>query len=425
VAEKNKSYSMNLLLQNTLFLDSENLSFTPCDIFIEEGKEDIRLIKTAENISSATILNCSGMIVTHAFACGHHHAYSALARGMKQPAESPKNFPEILEKIWWRLDRALDEESVYHSAKVTAALCALNGVTFCIDHHSSPSFIKGSLNIIANAFEEIGIAHLLCYEITDRNGLKDATAGLLETDEYLSGHQGLVGLHASFTVSEETLKAAVDLAKTYNSGIHIHTAEDISDQDNCIANHDKRVIQRLFDAGVLSMPKTILAHCIHIDDNERKILAAAPCTVVQNPDSNLNNRVGFHDSKLIEDKVMLGTDGMHSDMIQSAHTAYFAGAPTSPLQIYQRLRKVHSYIQQNYFKGDAANNLVVLDYPSPTEINSDNFAAHLMYAMNSSNIRHVISQGKLIVKDRELLTADIQTVMKDAQKASQKLWSKL
>ncbi|MFH0895048.1 MAG: amidohydrolase family protein [Bacteroidota bacterium] len=416
---------MNILLQNALFLDSEKLSFTPCDVLIEEGKEDIRLIHSGENIPSATLLNCSGMIVTHAFACGHHHAYSALARGMKQPAESPKNFPEILEKIWWRLDRALDEESVYHSAKVTAALCALNGVTFCIDHHSSPSFIKGSLNIIAKAFEEIGIAHLLCYEITDRNGLKDAAAGLLETDEYLSENQGLVGLHASFTVSSETLKAAVDLARMYNSGIHIHTAEDISDQEHCIAYHDKRVIQRLSDAGVLSMPKTILAHCIHINEKERKILAAAPCTVVQNPDSNLNNRVGFHDSKLIEDKVMLGTDGMHSDMIKSAQAAYFAGAPASPLQIYQRLRRVHSYIQKNNFKGDAANNLVVLDYPSPTEINTDNFAAHLMYAMNSTNIRHVISQGKLIVKDRTLLTANIHQLMTDARKAAVKLWSKL
>ena len=417
---------MNILLQNAVYVDPETLGLTSCHVYLDNDKQEIRLLQDSQISDLQTErIDCSGQIVTHAFACGHHHAYSALARGMKPPAATPKNFPEKLEMVWWKLDRALDEESIYHSAKVTATLCALNGVTFCIDHHSSPSFIKGSLNIIATAFEEIGIAHLLCYEITDRNGLKDAEYSLQETDEFLSKKQGLVGLHASFTVGEDTLRSAVGLARKHNSGIHIHTAEDVSDQEHCISTYGKRVIERLSDAGALSFPKTILAHSIHIDDNERKLISGSPCSVVQNPDSNLNNRVGFHNPDGIGEKVMLGTDGMHSDMIKSAQTAYFSGAPATPLQIYQRLRKVHSYIKKNNFQGDAANNLVVLDYLSPTEIHSENFAAHLIYAMNASHVRHVISQGKLIVKDRILLTADIHQVMKEARVSAEKLWSKL
>lgn len=424
---------MSILLKNATFLDYNTFEIVHTHIIINEGKNGTisfsKSLPDKEHLSNfKEIIDCKNKIVTKSFACGHHHVYSALSRGMPAPQKTPVNFPEVLKYVWWWLDKCLDEETIEASAYATAIACAKNGITFVIDHHASPNCIKNSLPIIANAFDKIGVSHLLCYEITDRDGKEKSIQGLEETERYLSINQGLVGLHASFTVSEDTMKKAVELAQKYNSGIHIHVAEDISDQEHCMEEYGKTVIERLNGYGILDLRKTILAHCLHLSRVEREILNKSNAYIVQNTESNLNNRVGYFNSEGLSNNIMLGTDGMHSDMIRSAKASFFVGQGFDKIDyssIYKRFRKVHEYLCINNFSGDGDNNLVVLDYDPPTEINQQNFLGHFIFGLESSNVEYVISSGKLIVKDRQLQLVKEDEIMAQIRKSANKLWEKM
>ena len=199
------------------------------------------------------------------------------------------------------------------------------------------------------------------------------------------------------------------------------------DQDDRIKKYGRRIIERFADAGLLDFSKTILAHCLHLNEKERDILATSNAWVVQNTESNLNNNVGFFNGRGLN-RVMLGTDGMYSDMLRSAHAAYFVGwgvEGVSPNDLYQRLRSVHRYLDENNFAGDSANNLIILDYDSPTEIDAKNFSGHFIYGMESRHVESVISSGRLIVRERKLLTADQDDILKFSKEMGKRLWKKM
>ena len=421
---------MTLILKNATYINHQTLEFTNTDLLVEEGTSGgIQFIDSRKTpVHADKTIDCTGRFVTHSFAVGHHHAYSALARGMPAPPKNPVNFYEILQYIWWRLDKALDKDMVEASALATAIACAKAGSTFVIDHHASPNFIEGSLQTIADAFEKTGLSHLLCYEISDRDGKEKAEKGLSETASWLEHHQGLVGLHAAFTVGDDTMAKAVELMNKFDSGIHIHVAEDAYDEQFSEDNYSKRVIDRLNEFGVLNSSKTILAHCLHLDESERKQISNSAAWVVENMESNLNNKVGYFNSEGLPDRIMLGTDGMHSDMLRSAQAAFFAGQTHDNIDYagaYNRFRNVHGYLKQNGFSGDGDNNLVVLNYDSPTEINSQNFLGHFLFGFNSSHVQHVIANGKVIVKDRIMQTVDEEDVLKFTREQADRLWNRL
>ncbi len=416
-----------ILLKNTTYIDWQSLDFKQTDILVEEGINGKISFSDKKEMNNTEVIDCSGKIVTKSFAVGHHHVYSALARGMGTPKKNPENFYEILKYIWWTLDKALDKDMIEASALATAIACAKAGSTFVIDHHASPNFIGGSLNVIAEAFERVGVSHLLAYEITDRDGQEKAEQGLAETENYLKNNQALVGLHASFTVGNETMKKAAEIMHKYDSGFHIHVAEDRYDQDHSLINYGKRVIERLTDYEVLNS-KTILGHCLHLSENEKKIIKNSNAWVVQNTESNLNNNVGFFNADGLGEKLMLGTDGMHSDMLRSAQQAFFVGQGFDIVDypgIYERFRNAHRYLAENNFSGDGENNLVVLDYQSPTPLYKDNFLGHFVFGFDASQVQHVISDGKLIVKNKIVQTVDEQGVMQFAQEQALRLWERM
>lgn len=417
-----------ILLKNATYLDWKTFELRNTNILVEEGiNGKIQFINDIVP-NASEVLDCSGKIVTKSFAVGHHHVYSALSRGMGAPKKNPENFYEILQYIWWTLDKSLDKEIIEASALYTAMACAKAGSTFVIDHHASPNYINGSLEIIANAFDKVGVNHLLCYEITDRDGLDKAEKGLEETESYLQSNQGLVGLHASFTVGDETMKKAANLMQKHNSGFHIHVAEDQYDQEHCQNHHNKSVIERLNNFGALDSSKSILVHCLHLNENERKLVRRSKAYIVQNMESNLNNNVGYFNSKGLGKNIMLGTDGMHSDMLQSAKSAFFVGQGFDTIDFssaYERFRKVHEYIALNQFDGDGENNLVILDYDSPTPINQDNFLGHFVFGINSNHINDVISNGKIIVKNRKMKTVNESEILEFSKEQSVRLWKKM
>jgi cytosine/adenosine deaminase-related metal-dependent hydrolase len=251
--------------------------------------------------------------------CAHHHLYSTLARGMPATAKTPSNFLEILQQVWWRLDAALDNEMIYWSAMLGACEALMNGTTCIIDHHESPNCIEGSLSTIARACSEVGVRVNACYGVTDRwdndgnlhskvspisKMTQAAQRGLAECDRYLSeGGRGMVGAHAAFTCSDETLNAASELAAKHKTGVHIHVAEG---QDDAHAG------ARLEN---LSQDNWLLIHAIHLD---RKLDGR----IVHNPRSNMNNSVGYARPSTLSNNVLLGTDGIGADMFEEARLAY-------------------------------------------------------------------------------------------------------
>jgi cytosine/adenosine deaminase-related metal-dependent hydrolase len=348
---------------------------------------------------------------------------------MPAPKKSPTNFEEILTYVWWHLDKCLDRDMIEASALASALYCAKNGVTFVIDHHASPFAIEGSLNTIAQAFDKVGISHLLCYELSDRDGEGPREAGLAEHESYLAGGgQGHIGLHASFTVGDDLLHRAVEMARRFQTGLHIHVAEDLADQEACLRDHGQRVVTRLHAAGGLDLPQTILGHCIHLDDQEKALIRDAGTWVVQNTESNLNNNVGLANYYQITDKVMLGTDGMHCDMLRSAKASFLSGQPVEGTgfdTIYTRFRNVHRYLAECGFQGDGDNNLVILDYDSPTELTSDNFLGHFVYGINSSHVETVIAGGEVIVENRVATRVNEAEILAYARQMGHKLWDKM
>lgn len=241
---------------------------------------------------------------TSGLVCAHHHLYSTLARGMPAPPRTPGNFDEILELIWWRLDRALDLEMIRWSAMLGALEALERGTTAIIDHHSSPNAIEGSLSVIADACAEVGVRVSCCYEVTDRNGLDGAAAGLAENERFLeAGGRGYVGAHACFTLSDATLESVVGLAADLGRGVHIHVSEGTGDGA----------------AGARLEPVSrddwLLAHCVHLDRPLRG-------TVAHNPRSNMNNGVGYEKPDRFGGRVVLGTDGIGADMLEEFRIAY-------------------------------------------------------------------------------------------------------
>jgi cytosine/adenosine deaminase-related metal-dependent hydrolase len=243
---------------------------------------------------------------THGMVCAHHHLYSALARGMPAPPRTPGGFLEILELVWWRLDRALDEDTIHWSAKLGALEALEAGCTAVIDHHESPNAIEGSLSIIADACAEVGVRVSCAYGVTDRHGHEGAQRGLAENDRFLSaGGRGYVGVHAAFTCSDETLLAAADLGRVHGVGVHIHVAE---------AEADASAANRLRD---LSSDDWLIVHGVHLADDHGLL-----GTIVHNPRSNMNNQVGYARPTRFSNPVALGTDGIGADMLDEFRVAY-------------------------------------------------------------------------------------------------------
>jgi cytosine/adenosine deaminase-related metal-dependent hydrolase len=242
--------------------------------------------------------------VTAGRVCGHHHLYSSLARGMPPPRNKPVDFVSILEEIWWRLDVALDLETIRWSAMLGALEALESGTTAIVDHHESPNAIEGSLTIIAEACAEVGVRVVAAYGVTDRHGPDGARRGLAENERFLrSGGRGLVGVHAAFTCSDDTLAAAAELAAGLGVGVHIHVAED---------RVDAAAGARLAE---LATPAWVLAHCVHLDRD-------LPGTIAHNPRSNMNNAVGYARPAVRANSVVLGSDGIGADMLEEFRLAY-------------------------------------------------------------------------------------------------------
>jgi cytosine/adenosine deaminase-related metal-dependent hydrolase len=299
-----------------------------------------------------------------------------------------------------------------------------SGVTFILDHHSSPFAIEGSMETIAGAFEFLGVSHLLCYEISDRDGLQKGLEGFSYTDQYLKQAKGLVGLQASFTASDHTMRRAATLLEKYDTGVHIHVAEAKYDQQHCHENYKKTVVDRLNNFGFLQSSKSVLVHCLQISDHEHELLSDSKAWIAQTAESNIRNNLGCINPTGLEDRIMLGTDGMHNDLIQSARCSLYTGKDQpcgDKSVIYSRLRNANRYLNQNAFKGDGDNNLIIVDNNLPLNLNSGNFCDNFLDLFSTQNIEHVISKGELVVRNRNLINMNENDILDFIREMGKKL----
>jgi len=388
--------------------------------------------------------DCSGTLLLPGNVCAHTHLYSALSRGMPYQLAPPANFLQILQRIWWRLDRALDEPSIRMSALVGGLDALLAGTTTVFDHHASPSFIDGSLDVMADALSELGLRSVLCYEVTDRDGEHLAAAGLAENIRFGKTSsplaRSLIGAHASFTMSDATLDACAGAAADAGTGVHIHVAEDAADQRDALAGHGRGVVDRLQAAGLLT-DRALLAHCVHIDARERDILLASGATIAHNARSNMNNSVGYSPVTASGDqppagRIALGTDGIGGDMITESQAAFFrareASVGTPPSWPLARLAagsraagRVFSEPLLGRITVGAPADITVLDYPAPTPVSADNVAGHWIFGLSPRQVRDVVVAGELVIADRRSTRVDTDRLAAQAADEADRLWGRL
>lgn len=379
-------------------------------------------------------LDAGGRLLMPALINAHTHLYSTLARGISLPGPAPRSFPEILKKLWWRLDRALNEKDVYYSALVGLIDSAKSGVGTVIDHHSSPNACQGSLDQIERAFREVGLRGALCYETSDRNGPRKSDEAFRENIRFIEKARELgaaFGLHASFTLTDRTLRRAVEANQSLRAGFHIHVAEE-----RC----DAGAVRRLSDAGVLD-EKTIAAHCLHITAAEMATLKRHRVSVVHNPQSNCNNAVGA--AKLLELMkrgvlVGLGSDGYTPRMWDEFKTAFhvqklcardprvaYAEAYAAAfLNNREIVRKVFG-MDVGRIETGARADMILVDYFPPTPISPDNLFGHLMFGISNSPIDTLIVNGRFIVRDKKCVTVDERRIAARAAARSRALWERL
>ena len=393
------------------------------------------------------VINLDGKLVLPGMVCAHTHLYSALSRGMPAPPRTPTNFKEILELVWWRLDRALDEETIYWSVIAGAIDAARAGTTCLFDHHSSPSHISGSLQIVREAIQRVGLRAVMCYEVTDRGGTREREQGLDESLDFLNWarslpltpskttpmlFRGMVGAHASFTLSDESIDYCAELMREFEVGLHIHAAEDRWDVIDAQSRYKLGVVERFAKHSALNS-RTILAHGVHLSDWDIKIAQSAGVWFAHNPRSNMNNQVGYAPVEKFGDRLVLGSDGIGADMFEESHFAFFKGRDARThfgANNWLRVLTNNQQLASEAFACDlrtldagSVADLIVVDYQSPTPLTGDNLEWHLMFGMNSSGVESVMVNGRFVIRDRRSSFED--GLYEEARKASEKLWAKL
>jgi len=394
-----------------------------------------------------------GMVLMPGQICAHTHFYGAFARGMYIPGAPAKDFPEILERLWWRLDKALDLAGVQRSAEVCLVDAIRNGTTTLIDHHASQRAIDGSLDAIAEAVETSGLRAVLCYEVTDRDGPTAAKAGIRENSRFIqkvsdaTRHSRVptgratrlaatFGLHASLTLSDTTLEACAAEATRF----HIHVAEHPADEYDSVTKAGKRVVERLHAFGITGA-ESIMAHCIHIDAWEMALLQETGAFVTHQPRSNMNNAVGAADITTMlrgDLPVCLGNDGFSNDMFMEMKVAdllqkvthrdprYLGADKVVQMAIHNNRRLAGVFFEKpvGVIAPGAYADLILLDYYPTTPLHAANLPWHILFGISGSHVHSTIVHGQVLMRNRELLTMDETVITAKSREVAKQTWER-
>lgn len=389
------------------------------------------------------VIDASGKVVFPGLVCSHHHYYSGLARGMIANVGPTPDFVSVLRNLWWKLDRALDEETLYYSSLINSIEALKAGTTAVIDHHASPNYIRGSLRTVKKSFVETGLRGMTCYEVTDRNGRDGMLEGIEENLDFAeeaerekTGGQAhlveaAVGGHAPFTIPDEGLKLIADVAEKTGRGFHVHAGEGKFDVSYSHLHYNRDLMDRLADFGLLN-DKAIIVHGVHLSRHDAELINEADAFLIHNPKSNMNNGVGYNHLLPEYKNIAIGTDGIGADMFGELKFAYFkhqdARGSLSP-DDFLRYLSGGNRILERYFGGrfgrieaGYAADIVITDYLPPTPIVPENLAGHMVFGMTSADVRTVIVDGRVVYEDRSF-PFDTEEIFSASRNAAGKLWN--
>jgi len=434
-----------------LSFDEQNTIYENQAIYIKNGT--IEEINNKEKLLALypdeEIIDAKGKYIMPGMVCSHFHTYSSFARGMSLENYNPNGFKEILEGLWWKLDKSLISEDVYYSALVSAVECIKNGTTTIIDHHASPFSIKDSLSLLSKGFSSLGVRGSYCYEISNRDGYEIENAGIEENIRFIretkNNENSLIkanfGLHAAFTLSDETIKRIVEEESKLNTGFHMHLSEGLYDEEYSQKKYGKSVTKRLSDLGLIK-DNSFLVHGVFLSDEDLDIIKESNSYLIHNPQSNMNNGLELpRVEKILEKEINLGmgTDGFSTDMFREIDVCYVAhkyanhnSSTMSPDTVKKLVFNNNSKIMKKIWgiegaviKKGAFGDVIIVDYNPPTPLDQNNLAGHLVFGISGTNVDTTIVNGKILMKDKKLIGIDEESIFKEARKLSKKLWERL
>lgn len=438
---------MRILIQNGTILTFG----TPCRLLeghqlLVEGDRITRIAPAIEGPFDR-VLDAAGKVVMPGLINAHMHFYSTLVRGLGKAAPSG-NFQEVLNNLWWRLDRQLSLEDVEVSAEVICFDAIRKGCTTLIDHHASPGAVCGSLDRIASAVKRMGLRACLCYEVSDRDGQEVVESGLEENAAFIRRCRAeqdpqlraLFGLHAAFTLSDDTLRRAAELGRSLGTGFHVHVAEAASDLQANLDRHGRTPVQRLQEHGILGA-NSIAAHAVHVNTEDSQILSQTGCFVAHNPQSNLNNAVGIADViALVRDgvKVGLGTDAMTVGMFEELRVGLWAqhlrqdnpscGFMELGSTLVTRNPELASRIwgfPLGVLQEGAAADLILVDYHAPTPLTGDTVLGHLVFGISQAPVDTTLCGGRILMEGKRLAPhLDEAAVAARSRQLAERLWAR-
>lgn len=426
-----------------------------------DGREIREVGKTADLIDkypNTQVIDARGKLVMPGMINTHMHLYSTFARGMALKDAPPENFRQILERLWWRLDRQLTEDDLYYSAMLPLLDCIRYGTTTILDHHASPGVIRGSLDILAEVAQKLGVRGSFAYEVSDRDGQEKMRAGVEENLRFIKKYtrngqivdgdsdstssgliHGLFGLHASMTLSDETLAYCREGVEGLGIGFHVHTAEGFEDLEDSLQRSGMRVVERLDQFGIWN-ERSLAVHCVQINEAEMAILKERGTFVVHNPESNMGNAVGCANvTQMLQQglTVGLGTDGFTVDQFESVkvanllHKHVLRNPSASWAEVPQLIFTNNSQIVSQYFSKPVGKlvpgglaDLIITDYDPPTPLDQSNYYGHILFGVNGGRVVTTIINGRVVMQDRVILGVDEEAIHARGRELAQKLWKR-
>lgn len=429
---------MNKVLVNVRLYDYNKYIENAYIVFNEKIIE-VGDMKNFQN-NGYLVIDGKGKLVLPNFVCAHSHIYSIFARGLSLPF-NPRNFQEILDQMWWKLDNKIDNRITYYSGIAAGSEFLLNGVTTVIDHHASGAEILGSLSSLRKSLMKVGIRSILCFETSDRYNVGDC---IKENASFISKKHtefdnGLFGMHASMSLSDKTLRQISK--KLNNNPIHIHVAESEMDVVDCNEKYNSTVVERLDKFGLVN-PDSLIVHGVYISDKELEIIKNNNAYIVVNTTSNLNNAVGITDIRRFIDKgikVMIGNDGLSSSMTTEYLNAYYLThlKNNSPIamnlnNIIDIINNAYSYVGRRLnikigkLESNYVSDFLLVDYEPFTQIDSSNVFGHIFFGLYPNfKPSDVFVNGKQLVKKGQLVSNSVKRELVEAKKASLDLWKRV
>ncbi|MFT8347944.1 amidohydrolase family protein [Clostridium saccharoperbutylacetonicum] len=384
------------------------------------------------------VYDCNNQILMPGLVNCHSHIYSTFARGWITEF-NPKTFRDLLEQMWWKLDRVLEEKDIYYSGLVSGIEFLKNGVTTVVDHHASGEMIKGSLDLLKKALCDcLGIRGIFCFETSERFTIDECIEeNMLFSKKDSTMAKGLFGMHACLTLSDESLKEIA--SKSEGVPIHIHVGESDEDNRESIEKYGKTPVERLEEYGLLR-ENSILSHCIYLSEKDIEILKKYKVYVAVNPTSNFNNAVGLADVLELEKnniKCILGNDGLGFNLARDMVNLLFGMHLKYKSPTAYSLENLKRVIENNYEYASKILNcklgkievgyeadFINLEYNPPTPINEDNLFGHFFYGMlDNFKPKNVWCNGKLKLENYKILE-DEEKIYREARSVAQEIWNK-